>query len=100
MCFTCYEKAGEPKELPPEVDRFIALADELYDEHPTGGPLHAVLDDWNIDGEIKPYDSIEVGGRTRELCDEIAALMNGWTVDQRYAAMAKWNGVIAGAPAG
>lgn len=91
------------------------LIDELYQIHPTGGPLHVVLDDGNIDGEIKPwYDGwtaeeldaryyqgwpipeldpqapavIEGLGRsTRQLCDEIAAILNAMPEDARQEAL-------------
>jgi hypothetical protein len=100
------------------VDRFVELVEELYEIHPTGGPLHVVLDDGNIDGVIQPwYDGYTpeeldalyykgwpiadlppeapavvegLGVSTRRLCEEIAGLMNGWTVQQRQEAIDRW----------
>lgn len=96
MCGDCYEEAGKPTDVPLEVERFVGLANELYAEHPTGGPLHVVLDDWNVEGAIIPYlEGEDWPTNTVELCEEIAALMNGWTLDQRYAAMARWCGTCS-----
>lgn len=103
---------------PPNFARFAELATDLYAIHPVGGPLHVVLDDGNTDGTITPYygcyDPAELdepyhqgwrladlhpaapavvehlGSSMRQLCDGIAALMNGWTVEQRDAAIARW----------
>lgn len=116
MCSDCYTKAGSPTDWTPQTARFVDLVQTLYAVHPTGGPLHVVLDDWNLDGEIKPwYDGHTdadldepyfegwriadldpgapavaqgLGRTTREVCDEIAAILNSWTSDQRYAGMA------------
>lgn len=99
MCGGCWNGAGEPDEWTPQTARFIELHDALYELEPVGGPLHAVLDDWNLKGQIEPYWSV-VGiardledddpdmQRIRNLCTEIAAVLNGWTEHQRYAAMA------------
>lgn len=93
------------------MDDLIALIRELYRIHPTGGPLHVVLDDGNLEGRVRPYydcftdeeldeiyyDGTRVadldpeapvvkeglGSSTRELCDRIAALMNVMAVEDR-----------------
>jgi hypothetical protein len=94
MCSGCWEEAGSPTEWTPETARFIELHDELYLLEPVGGPLHVVLDDWNLGGQIELYwSAISVPSqldaqRVRGLCTEIAAILNAWTEDQRYAAMA------------
>lgn len=103
---------------PAALARFIKLANDLYAIHPVGGPLHVVLDDGNTDRTITPYydcyDPAELdepyydgwpiaelnpaapavveglGRSMRQLCDDIAALMNGWTVEEREAAVARW----------
>jgi hypothetical protein len=89
-----------------------------------GGPLHVALDDCNLDvREIEPwyngwsgenldalhYQGVPVaeldpgspaaveglGVSIRQVCDEIAAILNRMTVPQRYAAMAYWDGYAA-----
>ena len=103
MCGSCWEEAGEPTEWTPQTARFIELHDELYQLEPVGGPLHAVLDDWNLDGVIEPYwsatncdldDDHPDVVRTLELCTEIAAILNAWTEALRYAAMAYVRGYL------
>lgn len=105
MCGGCWERAGEPAEWTPLTARFIALHDELYVLEPMGGPLHAVLDDWNLKGVIEPYwpvlgiardleDDDPDMARIRALCTELAAILNGWTEPQRYAANAYANNYL------
>jgi hypothetical protein len=97
------------------VDRLTELIVELYKIHAVGGPLHVVLDDRNLDGVIEPYydcysedelDELWYGGwriaeldlgapavakglgrSMRQLCDEIAAVLNGMDEDERYEAV-------------
>lgn len=127
MCFHCYNQAGQPVRWSPDIKRAVELVRALYEIHAVGGPLHVVLDDWNIDGEIKPwydgYDDdeldelhdggwkladlppeapvvVEGGGRSmRQLCDEIAALFNAMSIEDRASALA-YIGGHAQAPAG
>lgn len=96
------------------MDDLIDLIRELYAIHPTGGPLHSVLDDGNLDGTIRPYydcftdeelDELysdgwkiadldpqapvvveRLGRSTRQICDQIAAIMNTMTVEDRELA--------------
>lgn len=123
MCDDCWHQAGSPTDWTPQTQRLVELIGELYDIHPTGGPLHVVLDDWNLDGTIEPsYDRWDgsdldalyfdgwpvavldpgapavtehLGVSTRGLCDQIAELLNGMTNPQRYAALAYWDGFVA-----
>ena len=96
-------------------DRLTELIAALYKIHPVGGPLHAVLDDRNLNGVITPwyagYDDDELdelwydgwriadlppeapavtdglGCSMRQLCDEIATLLNAMPEPQRYEAV-------------
>jgi hypothetical protein len=53
-----------------------------------------VLDDWNLGGQIERSGSAIsdpsplAARRVRGVCTENAAILNAWTEDQRYAAMA------------
>jgi hypothetical protein len=97
------------------VDRLRDLVDQLYAIHATGGPLHVHLDDRNLDGTIRPWydawtdaeldrlyddgwpiDELDpaapavtdgLGRSTRQLCDEIAELLNAMTVEERKTAL-------------
>lgn len=98
MCDVCWKQAGSPVEWTPQTARFIELADRLYEDHPTGGPLHVYLDDWNLDRVVEPGYAVLVedddAASTREVCDELAGILNAWTPPQRYSAMAYWNGFV------
>lgn len=95
MCTDCWDQAGRPTELPPAYERFAELHSDLYDLSPAGGPLHSVLDDWNLAGHIQPFPGLtfeDDTARVYEICDEIADLLNAMTGPQRYAALAKAGG--------
>jgi hypothetical protein len=103
MCKSCWVNADSPTEWTPTTGRVVELIRELYEKHPTGGPLHATLDDWNVeyDGHLRPLYSIPSHGlvddydvRTHELCDEIGDSLTAMTVPQRFAALAYWEGFL------
>lgn len=121
MCSSCWHEMGRPNQKTANTDRLVQLIRDLYAIHPTGGPLHVVLDDWNVDGLIEPayghyavsaldalyYQGWPVadlpitasavveglGRSTRSLCDEIAELLTAMTIPQRYAALALSKGI-------
>lgn len=128
MCVDCWREAGSPTERTPETGRLVELIGKLYEIHPTGGPLHTTLDDWNVDvrtiephyrgwtdedldalwyagipfAELDPQAPAVVerlGVSTRTLCDEITVLLNGMTETQRIAALAYADGLVT-EPAG
>lgn len=96
-------------------DRLTELIVALYKIHAVGGPLHVAIDDLNLDGTITPYyacyddeeldelwyEGIRIaelhpnagavteglGRSMRQLCDEIAALLNAMPEDQREEAV-------------
>jgi hypothetical protein len=105
MCGDCWARAGEPDDWTTLTPRFIDAVRELYQLEPMGGPLHAVLDDWNLRGQIEPYwpaagiagdldDDDPDMARIATLCTELAAILNGWTEPQRYAALAYERGYL------
>lgn len=128
MCESCWERAGCPTTWNDQIARVVELANALYEIHPTGGPLHCELDDWNLNGTIEPWysgwdaadlDTLHhdgwavtdlppeapavVGGlgrSTRQICDELAALLNAMPEADRYAALAHWEGFVPEASRG
>ena len=92
MCETCWADAGRPTALPPTADEFATLVSQLYEIEAVGGPLHSVLDDWNLDGQISPYPGLDCDDDTYRLCDQIAALLNAMTESERYASLAAAEG--------
>lgn len=107
MCAGCWAGMDHPKDPGPNVDRVLHLIAELYKIHPTGGPLHCELDDWNLDAEvITPMYAIPARGgypghpddyspEIHAVCDELAALLTEMTLDQRYAVLAFNDGFLA-----
>jgi hypothetical protein len=103
MCNDCWEKSGSPTDLPATYEQFAELYSQLYDFNSVGGPLHAVLDDWNLDRHIEPYpgldfiDEMDQTDNTEyvyQLCQEIADLLNAMSLPQRRAALAKVKGLF------
>lgn len=100
MCFFCWREYGSPTEWVPTTRRVVDLIEQLYAHCPTGGPLHAVVDDWNVEGDdIRPGYVIPPFGETpgfpddysedvHRICDELAGLMSAMSVPQRMAALA------------
>lgn len=97
MCENCRASADSPAGWNPAIAEALELTRGLYAIHSTGGPLHSVLDDWNIDGLIEPWygnaedwdDEVPSGGRTtREICDELAAKLNAMPEADRYSMLA------------
>jgi len=122
MCVECWEREGSPNTWNEQIARVVELLDALYRIHSVGGPLHSVVDDYNLDGTIEPhydcypdeeldalYDDgwpiadlppealavVEGLGRSmRQICDELAALLNAMPVSERVAAVARYHGDI------
>lgn len=94
MCVRCWEGRGEPADWTPQIAECVELVRELYLTEAVGGPLHVVVDDWNIDGVIKPYWSEEEDQHTIDLCNRIAELMNAMSVDERAAMLAYHDGFL------
>ena len=98
------------------------LLAELYAIHSVGGPLHTAVDDYNLDGVITPYydcytdeelDELYfdgwpiaelspeapavtegLGRSLRQICDELAALLNAMPETERVAAVARSDGFV------
>jgi hypothetical protein len=49
MCFSCYREFGSPKIINEKTIYASKLIDEVYKYEETGGCLHIVLDDFNIE---------------------------------------------------
>lgn len=103
MCYACYMDHDDdggirlPAPAPhPETDRLVELIGRLYDlpECGAGGPLHCELDDWNLHAEVitpmykTPWRPDNWSPRVHAICDEIAAIMNCMTEEQREYALA------------
>ncbi len=94
MCSTCWEEHGRPANWSPQIAAALALVDELYGQHSTGGPLHAELDDWNVDEPmITPWVGGDFDPATMELAQRIADAFNAMTVADRVSVLAYHRGL-------
>jgi hypothetical protein len=102
VCYDCWARAGKPADLPPGYGLFAELVADLYDHDSVGGPLHAVLDDWNLSGNVAPWpglcyegpDGEDITGAVYRLCHQIATMLNEMAEPQRYAALARVGGFV------
>lgn len=93
MCQACWAGYGHPTELPEHGQEAINLIRELYQDHPTGGPLHVQLDDWNIGGPWEAWNGNDIyTAETMDLCRRIGELMSSWTEVQQAAVLAAFYG--------
>lgn len=101
MCHDCWAEMGAPRGLPPNALDIVTLIHQLYaqPDGDTGGPLHVVLDDFNVD-RVEPFRGFEWEPRTWRLAELIAAHLRPLSADQRAAVLAAWEGWIElpGAP--
>lgn len=90
MCRTCWVDKGRPRDLPPNGAEIVALIDRLYQQPDSsaGGPLHALLDDYNLDC-VEPWLDAEWLPSTVELANQIADRMRPLTEAQRGAIIAE-----------
>jgi hypothetical protein len=91
MCYGCYERYGCPTEKHENTDNAVELIRELYETHLTGGDLHIITDDWNLeDGHLD-----WCGDETKDpLCIKILSLLKPMTIKERATTMAIVDGFI------
>lgn len=98
MCITCYRDYGSPKVINKKTKALKDVISALYEVHPTGGYLHIVLDDWNLeDGSIEHCindlnaNKFDVSKLERRLTRTCADLLMSATVDERASALAMFD---------
>lgn len=96
MCVDCWEEAGRPTQVADQeaLAELLVLIRVLYEDHGAGGPLHTVLDDWNLDGEIRPHWGHDEPAVLEYHCLKISAPLNAMTEQERIAALARWSGFV------
>ena len=115
-----WDERGRPDSWNPRVKRALELVRDIYECASTGGPLHVILDDWNIeDGDVRlaaqdlrdgyfrwgpggvsvaydPYEWLDED-ETRQVRDavvELVPLLAEMTVDERASALARHWGYL------
>jgi hypothetical protein len=107
MCENCYTDLGRPADWNPTVAHALELIRVIYEHERTGGPLHVILDDWNIeDGDIRleattgtpytPDEFLEEGDaeEVRAAVAELVPLLGKMTVPERASALARHDGYL------
>jgi hypothetical protein len=97
-----WQEYGSPTDWNPKVKRALELIRAIYEHEPTGGPLHVILDDWNIeDGDVRlaanegaPYTPSsfveeDEAEEVRVAVAELVPLLGEMTVPERASALAR-----------
>ena len=108
MCWECWAEDGYPSQTSPAIQRAAQLVRKVYGHWPTGGPMHVVIDDWNLDdGSVRgcrdaeprhyypqPYDAgpPENFGKAMTAARELADLLLAMPEPDRAAALAHFEG--------
>jgi hypothetical protein len=87
MCSGCWEIYGKPAIVTPAILRAAQLAREC-DEY---GPLHILLEDWNIEDEHFPYLRSEMRSPAEI---ELIELMAPMTLEERASVLALEWGLV------
>jgi hypothetical protein len=106
VCYACWAEDGKPSELPENADEIVELINKLYAQPDgfTGGPMHVVTDDWNVEDEIVENclrdinRGLTAGAWSVETCGlawQIGKRLLLLTEDQRSAVLAKRDGFIS-----
>lgn len=96
MCGGCWqehlEEHGTPSPVTSQIVTAVAAIRNLYAVHCTGGKMHVVTDDWNLEddslefcGQNLPHDEVE------RICWE---RLSELTENQRATALAIHNGYL------
>lgn len=102
MCAGCWMSNGHPVVYNDRVAQAVDLINALYRVAPTGGPLHVVVDDWNVeDGDLKVYQAFRHDGspwysdEVMSLARQVSELMRAMGVEERLSTLAHQEGFLA-----
>lgn len=89
MCRNCWAAHGQPADWNPQIAHALHLIRTIYATESTGGPLHVVLDDWNIDdGPLQLHRYDECDPQAMAAAEELVALLRRMAVAERASALA------------
>lgn len=101
MCQGCYLEYGQPSLDSKEINHAAQLIRIIYQESGTGGPLHSILDDWNIENEHMEIHENLLTERERNYSDRLAQtsrdlleIFKKMTVPERASSLARAEGFI------
>lgn len=91
-----------PADYNDRVREAVGLISDLYALAPTGGPLHVVVDDWNVeDGDLVPHQSTRDDGQpwyapeVMDVACRLAEVMRAMSMAERISALAHQEGALA-----
>lgn len=108
MCIQCWQENEHPQIDNERVRSVALMIAQVYENHCTGGMLHIVIDDWNIEGhnirwclDVAMAEAAN-GGHGDDIHPDDLALMRrcgeamlALTEDERASALALYDGLWA-----
>jgi len=100
MCYGCWQKYGAPMLDNTLVYQSATAIAEVYNLHSTGGHLHIVIDDWNLEDDHLDFCQQQVNqARTdptesthlADVCQRCINLLRAMTLDERASALALYD---------
>lgn len=95
MCYGCWKEAGMPQIDNEKVRKAALMASDIYTWSlgMSGGELHIMLDDWNLeDWDIErlyaDVEKFDEDGEFKSLMKRCLDVFKALSIDERYSALA------------
>lgn len=109
MCEQCWNEMDKPTAWNPNIKRALELVRIIYETEAAGGPMHIVLDDWNIEDHDLECCRIEsfqdpaaiaamadgISSHAVEATIQLVPLMLRMPIEERAATLAYYDGFVA-----
>jgi hypothetical protein len=99
VCENCLIEYDAASSMPPtpEMSRVAGWIQDLYrqEDGSVGGPLHVVLDDFNVgDAFLTPYEGWDGSAATLSIAERICEGMRSMSLSQRAATVGIAHGYV------
>jgi hypothetical protein len=95
MCVECWTEYGSPRIDGAAVAEAVDAVRALYDVAPTGGAMHVVTDDWNLDSVdwcLENIDAYSANPEEAALARRVGELFSALSEAERASVLAKYWG--------
>lgn len=101
MCIDCWKSYDEPRIINDFTRKIAKAISKVYKYHCTGGHLHIVIDDWNLDNESVSFcrdyidkNKFKYSAGQIEAEKECVTLLILASIEERASALAIQRGYI------
>jgi len=95
MCYGCWLEYGAPQDAGRHGAEAIQAISDVYKQNPSGGNLHIVIDDWNLENDHIRFCRDKAPSPNDPLTyaeQRCASVLLEMTESERAAALAKYEG--------